>query len=297
MISPVDLRANLHLHSIFSDGVWTPEELAKLAKKEGYEALALTDHDTTAGCERMKAAAKAEGMDWLFGCEFAVKVPHDIHVTAFEFDPEYPPMRDYMASLCASITEQTRCVFELARENGEVFGLSWQDVLDSCSGISFICHEQIRQTFEKKGVIERADYQAWFEKNVRRQRRLFKKTFEPLELKDLVKLIHEAGGLAIYAHPMYTIYYIEEILATGIDGIEVWHPEQTQTQAEKSLRVALERGLYISGGSDHSGPCGGCCEFITDEKERVKNRLFIPESCCGTTREFFEEIKNRRINR
>ncbi|MBQ9544248.1 MAG: hypothetical protein IJV00_03890 [Clostridia bacterium] len=64
-----------------------------------------------------------------------------------------------------------------------------------------------------------------------------------------------------------------------------------------SLRVALEKGLYISGGSDHSGLCGGCYDFLPSIEEKLKSRLFIPAHCCGTTKEFFEEIKTRKINR
>ena len=297
MIQPIEFYANLHLHSVFSDGVWTPEELAAKAKEEGYGALALTDHDTVSGCPRMKAAAEKEGLDWLFGCEFSVKEPQSVHITAFDFDPEYPEMKAYLQFLSERMTNQTRAVFELAEKENATFGLSWHDVTDTCPGVTWFCHEQVRQTFEKKGVLKRSEYYAWQHAHFSDQLKLFPKPGKPLPLPELVRLIHEAGGIAVFAHPMYHLHYVEEVLSAGVDGIEVWHPDQKQPEAEMSLRIALEKGLYISGGSDHSGLLGGSYGFYNTEYEIVRNGLYIPDHCCGTTRAFFEELKHHKICR
>lgn len=290
----MEFWANLHLHSVFSDGVLTPEELAVTAKNEGYRAVALTDHDTVAGCEAMRLAAQNHGLEWMQGCEFTVEKPHGIHVTAYEFDAEQPRMKEYLEALSVDMTRRTREVFEMARARGAVFGLDWDDVKKNNPGVSWFCHEHVRIAFEKTGVLPRKEYQSWFAANFKEQRKLAPAKYPKLLLKDLVELIHSAGGIAVFAHPMYHLKYIDEILEAGIDGIEVWHPDQKQPEAEMSLRIAEKHGLYVSGGSDHSGLCGGSYGFYSTEKELLRSGLYIPEHCCGTTEEHFRRMKERR---
>lgn len=297
MVQPIEFYANLHLHSIFSDGVWTPEELVHKAKEEGYGAVALTDHDTISGCERMRLAAEKEGLEYLFGCEFSVNKPYGVHITAFEFDPEYPEMKDYLSFLSKRVADQTRAAFEDAMEEGVTFGLHWQDVLDENPGVTWICHEQVRRTFENRNVLKRSEYYAWKAAHFDERLKRFPKQGEMLPLADLIDLVHRAGGIAVLAHPLYHLHYIDEILKAGIDGIEVWHADQKQPEAEMSLRIALKHGLYISGGSDHSGLLGGSYGFFDSEYECVRNCLYIPDHCCGTTKECFDEMKYRRLTR
>ena len=83
--------ANLHLHSTHSDGVYTPAELVRIAKDEGYRALALTDHDTTTGNADMRRECEAAGLDFIFGCEFSSPWRErriNFHIVGFDFDPE-----------------------------------------------------------------------------------------------------------------------------------------------------------------------------------------------------------------
>ena len=99
------LYANLHLHSTHSDGVYTPTELARLAYEEVYKAAALTDHDAVTGNAEFMQACREFGMDSIFGIEFNAQTElyyrpdgrkGTFHITAFDFDPEYPEMKDYL---------------------------------------------------------------------------------------------------------------------------------------------------------------------------------------------------------
>ena len=94
--------ANLHSHSTHSDGVYTPEELVRIAKDEGYSALAITDHDVATAYPELKAACDKVGMEAIFGCEFtgySDEFKFEFHITGYNFDPEYPEMKEYLA-LC-----------------------------------------------------------------------------------------------------------------------------------------------------------------------------------------------------
>ena len=95
-------RADLHMHSIFSDGVFTPEELAKKAYDNGVELISLTDHDETAGLERMKEAASELGMDFVTGCEVSTDfgaVP--IHIVGLNFDPKNEALQKLLKGIRA----------------------------------------------------------------------------------------------------------------------------------------------------------------------------------------------------
>ena len=106
--------ANLHSHTIHSDGVFTPTELVRVAKAEGYRALAVTDHDTATAYPELKAACEAEGLECIFGVEFSVMNPKDYHIVGFNFDPEYPPMKKYLEQMSLRETDNTRLCFEEA---------------------------------------------------------------------------------------------------------------------------------------------------------------------------------------
>src|SRR5437879_55639 len=79
--------ADLHLHTNFSDGTYTPEELASHGKRHGLAAMALTDHDTLEGCERMAAACEREGIEFISGAELTAEVNgHELHLLAYYVD-------------------------------------------------------------------------------------------------------------------------------------------------------------------------------------------------------------------
>ena len=75
------------------------------------------------------------------------------------------------------------------------------------------------------------------------------------------------------------------------------HPDLSAEEREIAIRIALEKDLFVSGGSDHSGLCGGCYSGFPNEEELRKSPLYIPEMSAGVARGFYEEIKNRKINR
>ena len=116
----------------------------------------------------------------------------------------------------------------------------------------------------------------------------------------MVELIHKAGGIAILAHPMdYSkeLKGLPLLLEAGLDGIEVWHADLNDLERAKALRAGVKNNLYLSGGSDHSGILGGFYDGYASMEELSKSAMYIPMHSCGTTKELFDEIKNRKINR
>ena len=292
----MELYANLHLHSTHSDGKYTPQELVRVAKAEGYRALAIADHDTATAYPELKRAADAEGMECIFAVEFSVVAPKNCHIVAFDFDPEYPPIKKYLEDMALRQTDNTYHCFMEGIEKGYFYGITWDEILEYNRGIKWLCNEHVFRAMLAKGLVEEKNYMQWFFAYFEKQRGHYPPSISFMTLDKLVPLIKEAGGLVILAHPNRKLRDIDSYLEYGIDGIEVLHPDLSAEEKKMALQIALERGLFISGGSDHSGLCGGCYSGFPNEEELKKSPLYIPEMSAGAAKGFFEEIKNRQIN-
>lgn len=299
----MNFYANLHLHSTHSDGKYDPTTLAKIAHQEGYRAAALTDHDTATGCAEFKAACEALGMEAIFGAEFSAPTslytrPNgkagSFHITAYHFDPEYPPMKEYLTQMGLRETDQTRILFERGLQLGLIQGITWDEVLAFNQGIAYICNEHVFAAMKAKGLATDLDYPLFF-KNVYGP---YRKTVPPLypfkQVEEIIALVHEAGGIALVAHPHNQLQYLDALIEMGIDGLEAWHPDLTEEEKAEAYRLGLEKKLYISGGSDHSGLCGGQYATLTDPR---LSRHYIEPLSVGTTKDYFEEIRDRTLRR
>ena len=289
------LFASLHSHTTYSDGHYTPAELVRLAKDEGYGAIAITDHDTVDAWDEMRCECERVGLDYLYAAEFTApcsEIGKEFHIVGFNFDRNYAPMRDYIYQRAVSECYQTRNTLERALELGTIKNVSWEEVLSCNPGISWICNEQIFRTLKLKGMLTEAEY--W---NFRDALRAGEERAEPLyaylQAAEVIKLIHDAGGIAVIAHPHGQLQYMNMLLEMGIDGVEVWHQLLTRTEKLEALSLAERHGLYVSGGSDHQGILGGQYERHKDPKATY---YYAPECTLGTTKEFFDEIKNGKLS-
>ena len=292
------MYANLHNHTTHSDGVYSPAELARIAKAEGYGAVAVTDHDAATGYPELKAECEKLGLESTFGCEFtgySEELDYTHHITAFDFDPEYPEMKEYLYRCGASITNQTQVLFERGVKDGFIpEGISWDDVLEYNAGIGWLCNDHVFRAMKNKGLATDLDYPAFFNNVFATRRKEVKLIYQFLPLKELLELIIKAGGIACVAHPSHRLGDIPRLMEYGISGLEVWHNGIVRSgEIGDALRVALENNLYISGGEDHSGLCGGQYGFYEDPKA---TRFWCEPCSLGTTKEFFEEIRDRRLN-
>lgn len=298
------MYANLHLHSTHSDGVYSPAELVRIAKEEGYKALAITDHDTATAYPELKAACEAEDMECIFGVEFSAPSrllegktgeAGEFHITAYHFDPEYPPMKQYLHDMSCRETDQTKYIFDRGVRRGTITDqITWEDVLKHNPGITWLCNDHVFAAMQKMGLAVQTDYPAFYNNNWGDKydvppSRPFK------QVDEIIALIKEAGGIALVAHPKNQLEHLDALIEMGLEGLEVWHPMlQKANQWQQALQLALQKNLYISGGSDHSGLCGG--QYLYHEHPE-QTRFYIPPCSAGTTYEYYQEIKNRQLNR
>lgn len=295
--------ANLHIHSTHSDGKYTPTELARVAYDEGYRAAALTDHDTVTGYTEFKAACDALGMECIFGVEFTAPCEQlkrangkseNFHMTAYHFDPEYPEMKEYLRGMGYRETEQTRVLFERGLAEGLLHDITWDEVLEYNKGVAWLCNEHVFRVMKEKGLATDLDYFDFFNSVYGPHRSQVPPAYPFKNADEIIKLVHDAGGIIFVAHPNCKLHHIDALVEMGIDGMEVWHPDLTEEEKVQAHKIALEKGIYISGGSDHSGLCGGEYAAFDDPRQ---SRFYLEPCEVGTTKQHFDEIKNKKINR
>lgn len=297
----MELYANLHIHSTHSDGGYSPRDIVRVCKEEGYKAVAITDHDVVTAWQEMKTTCDELNMECIFGAEFTAlsklinsgDEQNTFHITAYHFSPEHPEIKQYLIDMGICETEQTHALFDRGVRLGLIKGITWDEVLEYNDGISWICNMHLWRAMLSKGLLTKSD-RSWFWNELFADHRFtippcreFKQEYE------IIKLIKDAGGIAVLAHPHGQLKYIDALIEMGIDGLEVWHSMMTEEERELAIKKAYSANLYISGGSDHEGLSDGPGKALL----KPGDKGYYPPFTYGTTKQYYEEIRDRKLNR
>lgn len=295
--------ASCHNHSTFSDGEWTPENLVRAAKCMGHGGFVLTDHDTVKGWPRTKAACEKYGLLTMTGCEFSTTEPigdrlRGCHLLGFDFDPEYPEMRDLLEFTSSIATERCELLFKWGQERGTLrMGVTWEDVVADHPEHDYICNNEVFASFMKRGIYLYSEYEKEFQKpNFSYSlgledeiHRITGKSYNDVRTSEVIKIIKAAGGVPIIAHPSHTKDIAEEHIKMGAMGFETRHSMlQNDGLHEHFEKLCLERGLYRMGGADHENVLGGLLSF--------DNPAYMSDyEMSGIDEEAFMTIYERRL--
>jgi hypothetical protein len=246
--------ADLHLHSAFSDGTYTPEEIVGRAEALRLQAVALTDHDTVEGCERMAAAAAQAGLEFIPGAELTAELDgHELHLLGYFLDCHHPRLLAALARF--QDVRQNRIREMVVRLNELHIPLAAEAVfaLARCRspGRPHVARALVQARFCR-------DLDEAFERFLKKHRPAWVPKFKMSAL-EAMGLIHAAGGLAVLAHPGLNRLdgMIPALVAAGMDGLECFHTKHSAAQAEHYLRLAAQHDLLVTGGSDCHGQSKG----------------------------------------
>lgn len=247
---------DLHMHSSCSDGTMTPEELVAAALKMGLEAAALTDHDTVSGVERFLSAAAGTPLRAVAGVELASMLfSKDIHIVGLFIDPADPALLSALEQLRQWREERNAQMVGKIRSKG--YEITIDEVLAEAGGES-VGRPHMAAVLLRKGYFP--DMQSVFNRLIGRNGSCHVlRKYYPVDA--CIRLIHGAGGLAIWAHPLHaahgaraTLRKIGSRLVTyGLDGLECHYSMFAEEQEHNALDFARERSLLVSGGSDYHG--------------------------------------------
>lgn len=276
--------ANLHLHSVYSDAGFTPEQLVLIGKAMGYGALALTDHETDGGCREFMEVCEREGIEAITGTEFYGQYgERKMHLTALDFDPTDPGFRRLIDERCRLYADWTKLCFDACLAGGYFRDISWDYVVALLGEGAWLCEDSVLYALRIQKKYSR-------ELETRIHTEVFKSA-EMLALKpaypqaeDIIRTVRDAGGVIALAHSKVTQYdFVENLVDLGMNGIEVNHPSMEPEAIAMAEALAARRGLYRCGGTDHTGPMS-CVPG--DYARFVEN---------GISEEDFRILKERRL--
>ena len=246
---------DLHAHTTASDGDHSPTALVERAAQTGLTALAITDHDTTAGVAEARAAGARLGIDIVPGIELSAEFPNgQCHVLGLYIDPQSPVLNQRLQAVVAGRNARNERI--LAKMQAHGINITLPDV-EAIAGGDIVARPHFAQALINQGVA--ASVPEAFEKYLAKGG-LFYEERERLLPAEAFALIHAAGGVAILAHPNHlkrdaaeTEREILVFRALGLDGIEARYNRHTPEDNARYLALAAKHHLLTSGGSDFHG--------------------------------------------
>jgi 3',5'-nucleoside bisphosphate phosphatase len=251
---------DLHTHSSASDGTDPPAVLVAAARTAGVDVVALTDHDTTAGWVEA-AEAVPRGLTLVPGLELSCRWvppggrrPTTLHVLAYLVDPRHPALAASLARLRDSrFGRAERITRRLAAAGVPV---RWERVSELAGGGS-VGRPHIARALVESGVVRSVDEAFATYLN---HRSPFHEPKEDIEVLTGIRLIVEAGGVAVFAHPLARRRgrvvgddAVAAMAGAGLAGLEVDHPDHDAADRRHLRRLAVELGLVATGSSDYHG--------------------------------------------
>jgi predicted metal-dependent phosphoesterase TrpH len=267
--------ADLHLHTQFSDGTFTPEELAGHGARLGFAALALTDHDSVEGCARMAAACAAAGIEFIPGAELTAEHNDtELHVLGYFLDTQNQKLLAEIAKFQAVRQNRIREMVARINEMGVPLEADSVFALANCKSPG---RPHVARALVKAGLVSNLDEA--FERFLKKNRPAWVPKAKVSALEG-IDLIHQAGGLAVMAHPGLnrTDEVIPALVDAGLDGIECFHTKHSTAMSERYLEIAEKFHLLVTGGSDCHGfskgkPLIGTVKLPYEHVEKLKVKV------------------------
>ena len=245
------MLVDLHTHSTFSDGRYTPTQLVQEAMAKGVTVLAITDHDSWNGVGEAQKVADSLGgsVRVIPGVELGAQYAEDsVHILAYYVDMTYAPLLEKMNEL------RHAREFRLLKMLEKLHNLGYEIEVEACDPNNrAVGRPHVAKALVAKGYFETV--QDVFDALLHRGGPAY--VPQPkLSPDEAVDLIHKAGGIAVLAHPSeLSDSNLPEYLVSNFafDGIEVYHPSADEADQEKWLALAKKYNILVSGGSDFHG--------------------------------------------
>lgn len=243
-------RIDLHIHSTYSDGTKTPEEILDEVREKKLAAFAITDHDNAGAYLELKDKLQVGDPEMITGVELSAgKGGEDLHILGYFFDPE----AEFLVSELKRFREIRNQRGALMLQGLKKLGIDIPlDMVIDIAGKSAIGRPHVANAMVQVGAVSNIDEA--FAKYIG----LDGPAYVPkanLTPKDAIDLIHSAGGLAFLAHPRIAgaSKYIREFVDYGLDGIEIYHPYHYGTHVKTYAKLTQKLSILGSGGSDYHG--------------------------------------------
>ncbi len=270
-------RIDLHTHSTASDGKLRPSEVVRLAAQLGLRAIALTDHDTTDGVTEALLAGREWGIQVIAGVEINSEGEHgDAHILGYFIDPSEPGLQEQLLAIRDARIGRAKGMLKKLAALG--MPLEWERILAMAGDASSMARPHIARAMVEAGHV--ASVQEAFDRYIANDGPAYVNRLR-LTMREAVGLIHDAGGVAVMAHPAESrlVHLIPPLVEAGLDGVEVYYPTHTPEQQAELLELAARYQLVVTGGSDFHAPDDpkhgvlGCVDVPLDVVQKLQARV------------------------
>ncbi|MEY3319953.1 MAG: hypothetical protein RL393_533 [Actinomycetota bacterium] len=268
---------DLHTHSNASDGTDSPSELIDKAISKGLDVIALTDHDTVAGWDEAISALKSHEsnskMDLVLGSEVSCQGADgtSIHMLGLLFDPNYSPLiSEFEKTRENRVTRMSRIISRLNEAGIEI---TIEEVNAQKRGDATLGRPHLADALVARGHV--ASREEAFNIFLHNGSKFYINHYSPSP-EVAIRLIKEAGGVAVIAHPLASrsgrkidLETLNQLIQAGLDGIEVDHRDHNEMERSELMRLAIEHNLVVTGSSDYhgTGKLNQLAEFTTHPEQ------------------------------
>jgi len=272
-------KADLHLHTNYSDGVLSPSKLIDLAKKNDLSVISITDHDNVNGIEEAIEYGNSVGIQVIPGVEISADIDdNEIHILGYFIDHKNPEFLDFLKNSRQMRIERNEKIVNKLNDLGSK--INFDDILKKVGSQTSLGRPHIAMELYDEGFVK-TYYEAFF-KYIGDDKTAYVRKSNP-DAKEVIEMISKCKGLSFIAHPGKYIRDEKLLKLTehGLDGIEVVHPSHDKESMAYFNKIISEKFLLSSGGSDFHGgikndsSCLGKFCISGTEIQNMKRRLFI----------------------
>ena len=240
---------DLHVHTTASDGAHPPRQVVEMAARLGLRAIAIADHDTTAGAEEAQEAAASWAVEAIAAVEINAEFAHtELHVLGYHVRLASERLQSVLGQLREGRLQRARAMVNRLTAMG--LPLDWGRVMEIAGEGSSVGRPHVAQALVERGyAVSTADA---FARYIGKGRPAHIERFK-LAPAQAIALIREAGGVAVLAHPLQLMDVVPELVGAGLAGLEAYYPGYSARETGFLLDLAARYGLLVTGGSDFHG--------------------------------------------
>lgn len=266
----MNLPCDIHIHTVFSDGHYTPAQVVQMAHDKAIDVVAITDHDTVDGVQEGRQEAARLGMQCLSGIELSAYSQFEVHVLGYNVPTDDPRFVERVTQLQQLRRERIQRVVDKLHHHG--VKLVVRDELDTpTAGRSHVAELLVKQGF----VRSKAEA---FDKYIGKGAPCYVEGMR-ISPQEAVTWIAQAGGVPVLAHPYRFLQdndidtMLRSLLPYGLQGIEVYYPNYSNQVRQQLISAAARYDLIVTGGSDfHSEQYGAAIgtsgAFLNEKAQR-----------------------------
>lgn len=249
-------EVDLHMHSTHSDGTMSPRELVAYAEKKKLRAIAVSDHDTLSHIRGTLCAGEASSVEVIAAIEVSADFsPGTMHILGYFVDAENEELFEMLERFREGRAIRNPQIIEKLNNAG--MAITYDEVLREAGGQS-VGRPHIATVMVKKGFVRTT--QDAFEQYLKKGALAYVDRLR-FNSEEIIRVIHNAGGLAFLAHPKQLLIasvaeleaLVEKLIAQGLDGIEVYSSSHNKRERKIYANIAEKYSLLVSGGSDFHG--------------------------------------------